>query len=100
MIIQKILNEEIVPRYCYLDKIKDYLNTPLIKVLIGQRRVGKSTILKSVLQELYNQKNISLHNIFYINKELYDFDHINTYTDLQQSFQSFLTTTQDGKIFV
>lgn len=80
--------------------IEQYLNTPLIKVLIGQRRVGKSTILKSILQRLYQKHQISLTNIFYINKELPDFDHIKSYDDLKQSFQSFLTTIQPWMIFV
>jgi hypothetical protein len=34
MVIQKILDEKIIERKFYLDKIKKYLNTPLIKVLI------------------------------------------------------------------
>jgi len=39
MVIQKILEEKIIDRNFYLDKINNYLNAPLIKVLIGQRRV-------------------------------------------------------------
>jgi AAA+ ATPase superfamily predicted ATPase len=70
MVIQKILNEKIIDRNFYLDKIKKYLNTPLIKVLIWQRRVGKSTILKSIIQKLVWNKKIKKQNIFYINKEL------------------------------
>jgi predicted AAA+ superfamily ATPase len=94
MVIQKILHEQIIPRKWYLDSIEQYLDTPLIKVLIGQRRVGKSTILKAIVQQLYREQQISITNIFYINKELLDFDHIKTYDDLKELFQSFLATTK------
>ncbi len=41
-----------IPRPHYLEKILPYANKGLIKVLTGQRRVGKSYIMKSVEQEL------------------------------------------------
>lgn len=100
MVIQKILNEEIIDRNFYLDKIKDYFNTPLIKVLIWQRRVWKSTILKSIIQKLVKKNDIFKENIFYINKELPFFDDIKTYSDLREKFELFLKNTKKWKIFV
>jgi predicted AAA+ superfamily ATPase len=89
MVIQKILNEKIIDRNFYLDKIKKYLNTPLIKVLIWQRRVGKSTILKSIIQKLVWNKKIKKQNIFYINKELPFYANIKDYNNLKDSFSKF-----------
>ncbi len=100
MVIQKILNEKITNRKFYIDKIKKYLNTPLIKVLVGQRRVWKSSILKLIIQKLYSEKQIPKENFFYINKELPDFDDIKNYEDLKNKFNEFLKTKKEWKIFV
>lgn len=55
----------------YLDKITKYLdNTELIKVLIWQRRVWKSYIMKQIIDFLINKKNINNENIIYINLEI------------------------------
>jgi len=53
MDIQEILNEKIIERNFYSEKISKYFNSPLIKVLVWQRRVWKSTILKSVIQKFF-----------------------------------------------
>lgn len=83
-----------------MDKIEKYYNSPLIKVIIGQRRVWKSTILKSIIQSLIKSKNIPISNFFYINKELLEFDNITNYTLLSERFKIFLQTITPGKIFV
>lgn len=95
-----IIKEEIILRNFYLEKINSYLGSPLIKVIIGQRRVWKSTILKSIIQKLYTEKKINIDNIFYINKELFNFDHIKNYEDLKNEFRDFLKKKKGGKIFV
>ena len=68
-------------RDTYLSKINDFIGNKLVKVLVGQRRVGKSYLLRQLIQSLVNN-GVQTKNIFYINKELTDFDFINTYTDL------------------
>jgi len=67
-------------RTLYIDKIKPYINTNLIKVIVGQRRVGKSYFLKQIIEDI--KKNNSQKQIIYINKEDYDFDSIRNYQDL------------------
>lgn len=63
--------KNILKREFYLDKILKYLdNTDLIKVLIWQRRVGKSYIMKQIIDFLINSKNIDKDNIIYINIEI------------------------------
>jgi uncharacterized protein len=37
-----------VQRHHYLEQMKVFIGVPLIKVLTGQRRVGKSTLLKQL----------------------------------------------------
>lgn len=58
-------------REFYLNKITKYLdNIELIKVLIWQRRVWKSYIMKQIIDFLKTQKNINSDNIIYINLEI------------------------------
>ena len=98
--IQEILKENIIERNFYINNIKKYLNAPLIKVIIWQRRVWKSTILKSVIKYLYETKTIDKNNFFYINKESPYFDHIKTYDDLKSEFEKFKKTLKVWKIFI
>lgn len=68
-------------RNLYLNKIQPYLNKPIIKVITGMRRVGKSYMIKMIMEELKNQ-NIQPKNILYINKESLEFDFLANYKDL------------------
>ncbi len=64
----------------YISKIKPFMNQSLIKVIIGQRRVGKSYILLQLMEIIKsNQESI---NIISVNKERYEFDWIKNYEDL------------------
>lgn len=69
-----------IKRENYLAKIQPFIDQSLIKVIIGQRRVGKSYILLQLI-ELLKEKNPDA-NIIYINKERFEFDAIKTYQDL------------------
>lgn len=70
----------IIPRPKYLERIIARLNKGMILILIGQRRVGKSYILR-LLHEwiLANRKDAS---VAYINKELLDFSKITNSQEL------------------
>lgn len=99
--LKNILNSEIIERDFYINKISNFLWSDLIKVLVGQRRVWKSFILKTIIKILYQKKEICEKNIFYINKEYSDFDHIESYDDLKNEFNIFLTKIEKNKkIFI
>ena len=73
-------NEQIRERKIYFEKIKPFLGNNLVKVITGQRRVGKSyfmLFLKNMLEKKYPDENF-----IYLNKELHQFDEITTYKDL------------------
>ncbi len=66
-------------RQKYIDKIEHHLGKNMIIILTGQRRVGKSYILRLFKDKVSeNEEN----NIIYINKEKHAFDAIRTYQDL------------------
>lgn len=68
-----------IVRQDYIDKIEKYLGKDTIIILTGQRRVGKSYILRMFRDKISTDENI---NVIYIDKEKKEFDSINTYTDL------------------
>ena len=44
--------KNLVARPGYLEKIRPFIGKDLIKILTGQRRVGKSYMLKLVIEEI------------------------------------------------
>lgn len=74
--------KDLIVRKKYLDRVLPYINKELIKVFVGQRRVGKSYILFQVMEEI--KKTDSRANIIYINKELNEFIDIRNDTELYE----------------
>ncbi len=60
----------------YLEKIEEYIGTTLIKVITGQRRVGKTVLMQQILQKF--PKN----EVSFCSKEDEKFSHIQTKEDL------------------
>lgn len=77
---------ELIKREKYLSRIRPYYNKPLIKVITGQRRVGKSYMLKQIEAEL---KIINpTAKFIIIDKEKFEFDDIKTYVQLFEYVKS------------
>ena len=72
----------------YTDKIYAYKGNRLIKVLVGQRRVGKSFILRQLASKLV-ESGVDRENIFFVNRELASFDFLKTYKDLDELFKLY-----------
>lgn len=72
-----------IKRPLYLDRIRPFMNKDVIKVLVGQRRVGKSYLMLQIIEEL-TLMGFSKEHIIYINKELHEFEAIRNYKDLFQ----------------
>ena len=62
-------------RQSYIDKIERFLGKETIIILVGQRRVGKSCMMKMIRDRKISD---SSNNIIYIDKEKREFDHIQT----------------------
>ena len=69
---------ELVSRPNYYSKVEKLLGKGILIVLIGQRRVGKSYVMK----ELVQRKQTEDANVIYIDKEKTAFDFIADYKDL------------------
>lgn len=79
-----------VERKLYLDNITAYSDKPLVKILTGIRRCGKSTLLELVKNMLVND-GVSLNNIIHINLDSYEYDTIRTGKALYELIKSKLT---------
>ncbi len=82
---------KIIPRKKYLSQIEPFIKKEIIKVLVGQRRTGKSYLLKYLAEEFLESEPNS--NIIFIDKELYKFDFINDDASLFDYIVNNLTET-------
>lgn len=92
----EVLAVEYIKRPKYLAQIEPFIDKPVIKILTGMRRVGKSTLLTiikdSILQEIPDDRKI------YMNFESLEFLEINTAALLAKHL---IETTKhlDGKLY-
>lgn len=87
-----------IPREAYISKVIPYVNKELIKVFVGQRRVGKSYLMYQLLD--YIKKKDSSCNIIYINKDLNEFDSIKTYQNLYDYVKSKEDANRVNYLFI
>ena len=77
----------------YLQQLKPFIDTPLIKVITGIRRSGKSTVMKLLHAELISQ-GIDEQNIIHINFESFAFSEYKTAEKLYALVKEKIQTTQ------
>lgn len=70
-----------IQREQYLSRIEPFFDKEVIKVITGQRRVGKSYLLFQIM-DMAKRLSPKDARIIYINKELHEFDAIHDYRDL------------------
>lgn len=86
-----------IRRQEYSDKINKYLGKGLIIVITGQRRVGKSCILK----QLYEEKSVEADsNVVYIDKEKREFDFISNYRELNAYLETKFDSGKHNYILI
>lgn len=85
-------------RDTYLKKIEPYIGKEIIKVLTGQRRVGKTILLKQI-QNLVHQLDKEANTV-YINKEQNEFKQIKNADDLFKYIESKLKPKQSNYVFI
>lgn len=88
------------PRNTYTDDIFNYIGNKLVKVLVGQRRVGKSYLLRQIAKRLVDE-GTNPKNILYINKEFIGFDFISNYKDLENLLNLYTSQIKpEGKKYL
>ena len=84
----------------YLNNINSYIGNKLIKVLVGQRGVGKSYLLHQLAERLINQ-GVLAKNILIINRTFTDTGLISTSQEIEDILNVYLEHINPiGKVYV
>ena len=87
-------------RNTYLKKIGDAVGNRLIKVLVGQRRSGKSYVLRQLARQLVAD-GVKPENTLFINREFAEFDFLKSYQELDELIKSYKKALKpSGKIYI
>lgn len=82
----------------YIDRIKPFMQKSVVKVLTGQRRVGKSFLLYQLIEEILGKEPDA--NIIYINLEDFAFSSLQTAEDLHSYIISHSKEKAKNYIFI
>ena len=89
-----------INRETYLNKIEGYINKPVIKVITGMRRVGKSYFVKQIINKL-TDAGVLPEQIIYVNMELIKYDFIENYKDIHEYVSEYFKNCKKDKyIFI
>ena len=89
---------QLIKRTSYTERIAPFINKNIIKVLTGQRRVGKSCILRQIQDHIMQTQPES--NTICINKELEEYSFIRTHDDLSQYVKDHLKEGKANYLFI
>lgn len=87
-----------IKRNNYINEIKKFINKPIVKVITGMRRSGKSIILKLLSQELI-ENGVEKENIIEINFESLMFSEL---TEFKKLYIYIMEKAQElqGKVYI
>lgn len=80
----------------YIEKIKKFIDKPIVKILTGMRRVGKSTILNIIKDQVL--KDVPDENKIYMNFESFEFFDIKDANALKDYLSEKLKD-KEGKVY-
>lgn len=86
-------------RETYLEQIRPYYESDIIKVITGVRRAGKSILLDTIKEELA-AGGVPESHIIYLNFEDLDLDYIVDAADLNREIKSRITDKEKYYIFL
>ncbi len=92
-------NNKIYVRQYYMNKIKGFINSDLIKVITGIRRCGKSCFMLSVINELLSI-GIAEKDIIQINLDKRGFKNIKTAQQLEQAIEERIVDNDYKYLFI
>lgn len=87
-------------RRTYLERIMPFVGNRLVKVLAGQRRAGKSYLLRQIAKQLIDN-GVKPENTFMLNKDLLAFDGVRDCHDLTELFERYRRELKpEGKVYI
>lgn len=87
-----------INREIYMKQILDFMDRPVVKVITGMRRSGKSVLLELTMEEL-RRRGIEEKQIFYVNFESLQFEHLKNYKSIYQAI-SAAAKAANGKLYL
>lgn len=91
--------KNVYPREKYLNKIRPFYDSDIIKVITGIRRCGKSFILRSIMNELL-ERGIEEKQIIYIPLDRRGYKNIKTPKELELKIESMLGKEDKYYLFI
>ncbi len=89
---------EYIPRPLYAEKVAPFVDKQLIKVLTGQRRVGKSCIMRQLMDEIRKRNPDS--NIIHVDKEQLSAIAIKDHISLYEYVEANLVHEHPNYLFI
>src|SRR5690606_30208191 len=89
---------KLIERPIYTERIIPFIDKQVIKVLTGQRRVGKSYIMMQLIEHI--KGNVDQANIIYINMEMEDFAMITTHIELNNYLKDKWIEDRPNYLFI
>ncbi len=93
------MKTKIYTRQYYIDKIRGFYHSDLIKVISGIRRCGKSYFLLSVMEDL-KKSGVSEKDIIYLNLDKRGFRKIKTPDALEEAIEALITDNDFKYLFI
>ncbi len=88
---------KLISRPNYYQKLESVLGKGVLVVLTGQRRVGKSCVMKELMKKKSDSPE---NNVIYIDKEKTAFDFIVTYKELVQYIDEHIDSSRHNYILI
>ena len=86
-------------REIYLERIRGFYDSDLVKILVGIRRCGKSVILNQIINEI-KEKNVDDSHIIYINFEYIEYEELRDYKALNKYIKEKIIDSKKYYIFL
>ena len=93
------MNQKVYTRQYYIDKIKGFYHSDIIKVVTGIRRSGKSFFLLSVMEDL-KKSGVNEKDIIYLNLDKRGYRKIKTPDALEQAIEEQITDDDFKYLFI
>lgn len=87
-----------IKRERYMSVIRNFIDIPVIKVLTGMRRCGKSSLLKLTYEEILKRNSVDEKNILYFNFESLEYESLKDYKALYKYIREIIDKSA-GKFY-
>lgn len=91
------MGQDLLVRQDYTERVERMFGRGLVIALTGQRRVGKSCVMKYIMNRIVTDES---NNVIYIDKEKTAFDAIVTYKELEQYVTEHIDLRKKNFLFV